>query len=248
MYQLSCDISYWASRNLEEGLQIADALHINNIELTDFAGKPLELCSGDEVEDIRSALIDHNKTIVLLTTAIPVTDEETFNRLFQKAHLLHVQNIRIPLDARAQSPDAPALTTILKMARLWNIGIVFENEHRSFLRDNQSIADFLAPLPEQAGLVFNPAEFAALLHHPFFHVFYASHQKNRIRFLRLNDALFNTGEGRPLAGGNCEIKELISILLSRSFEGYFSIPPYRGYTLQAMQETLAEYRTLLKNM
>ena len=84
--------------------------------------------------------------------------------------------------------------------------------------------------------------------HPFFHVFYASKLKNRVRFLRLNDSLYSTGEAMPLAGGNGEIKELISILLSRSFDGYFSVTPYRGRNVEHMLQTLTEYRTLLKNM
>lgn len=248
MYQLSCDISCFASKNLQEGLLAADTLHINNIELADFAGNPLEQCSGSEVEDIRSALIDHNKTIVLLTTLLPFSDTVAFNELLRKAHLLHIKNIRIPLDRQEQAPDQKALATILRMADLWNIGVVFENEHNSFFRDNQSMSAFLGPMPKHAGLAFNPAQFVALAHHPFFHVFYASNLKNRVRFLRLNDALYSTGAGVPLTGGNCEIKELISILLSRSFDGYFSITPYRGCSVELMAETLSEYRTLLKNL
>ena len=73
MYQLSCDISRFASKSLEEGLSVADTLRINHIELADFGGKPLEQCSGSEVEDIRCALIDTNKTIVLLSTALSAT-------------------------------------------------------------------------------------------------------------------------------------------------------------------------------
>ena len=200
MYQLSCDISYFASKSLQEGLLAADALHINNIELSHFEGKPLEACTGNEVEDIRSALIDHNKTIVLLTTSLPVTDTAAFNELLRKAHLLHVKNICILLDHGLEAPDSQALATILRMGKLWNIGIVFENNHNTFFRDNPSMSAFLSPLPEHAGLAFNPSEFAALAKHPFFHVFYTSNLKNRIRFLRLNDTLYSTGAPTALAG------------------------------------------------
>ena len=244
MYQLSCDVSFWASGNLSDALKVADTLHINNIELSDIEGKTLEQCSGNEIEEIRNALIDSNKTIVLLTTALPLTDTAAYNELFRKAHLLHVQNIRI----RLAGQDITHIDTILRMADLWNIGIVFENHHTSFFKDNESMTAFLAKMPEHAALAFNPMEFVALQKHPFFHVFYASKLKNRVRFLRLNDSLYSTGEPMPLAGGNGEIKELISILLSRSFDGYFSITPYRAYSAEMMQETLAEYRTLLKHM
>lgn len=244
MYQLSCDVSFWASGNLSDALKVADTLHINNIELSDIEGKTLEQCSGNEIEEIRNALIDSNKTIVLLNTSLPVTDAAAFNELFRKAHLLHVQNIRISLFDQ----DVTDIASILHMAELWNIGIVFENQHTSFFKDNDSMTAFLKEMPEHAALVFNPMEFVALQKHPFFHVFYSSKLKNRVRFLRLNDSLYSTGEPMPLAGGNGEIKELISILLSRSFDGYFSITPYREYRAEKMLETLAEYRTLLKHM
>ncbi len=244
MYQLSCDVSFWASKNLKDALAVADTLHINNIELSDIEGKSLEQCSGNEIEDIRNALIDSNKTIVLLNTSLPMTDAAAFNELFRKAHLLHVQNIRICLSGQ----DVTDIDTILRMAVLWNIGIVFENHHTSFFKDNESMTAFLGSMPEHAALIFNPMEFVALQKHPFFHVFYSSKLKNRVRFLRLNDSLYSTGESMPLAGGNGEIKELISILLSRSFEGYFSITPYRGCQVETMMQTLHEYRTLLKNM
>ena len=244
MYQLSCDVSFWASKNLKEALAVADALHINNIELFDIEGKSLELCSGNEIEDIRNALIDSNKTIVLLSTSLPLTDTAAYNTLFRKAHLLHIQNIRIILNTQ----DTLNVNTVLKMADLWNIGIVFENHPNCFFKDNESMTSFLSPMPEHAALVFNPMGFVALQKHPFFHVFYSSKLKNRVRFLRLNDSLYSTGEPMPLAGGNGEIKELISILLSRSFEGYFSITPYRGYGVDKMLETLTEYQTLLKNL
>ena len=79
-------------------------------------------------------------------------------------------------------------------------------------------------------------------------MFYTSKLKNRIRFLRLNDSLYSTGEPTRLAGGNGEIKELVSILLTRSFDGWFSVTPYRGNSVEAMSQTLGEYRFLLKNM
>jgi hypothetical protein len=128
MYQLSCDVSFWASENLSDALKVADTLHINNIELSDIEGKTLEQCSGNEIEEIRNALIDSNKTIVLLNTSLPVTDAAAFNELFRKAHLLHVQNIRISLFDQ----DVTDIASILRMADLWNIGIVFENHGFTF--------------------------------------------------------------------------------------------------------------------
>lgn len=243
MYRLCCDISQFASRSLEEGLAAADALRINDIILSDFGGKPLEACSGAEVEDIRCALIDSNKTIVQLNTTLPLSDLETFNILLQKAHLLNVKNIRI-----LPSEDPALLTECAKMADAWNIGLVLQNAPETFFRDDASMTALMRALPENIAVSFDPAGFVALAKHPFFHVFYGSKLKNRVRFLLLQDTLYTGGAPMPLGGGNGEIKELISILLSRSYDGWFCITPYLDSTVDGMQRTLQQYRRLLKAM
>jgi len=49
--------------------------------------------------------------------------------------------------------------------------------------------------------------------------------------------------------GNAEIKELASILLSRSFDGCFSFTDYfGGMDLEALREYIAAFKTLLKQM
>lgn len=246
MYRLCCDISRFASRSLQEGLSVADKLHINDIAVASFEGKPLEACSGAEVENIRCALIDSNKTIVLLHTELPLADTATYNTLFRKAHLLNVKNVRIHLTA--QTPTAEQVSEILKMANAWNIGIVFQNDPETFFRDDPSMTAFMKGLGEHAAISFDPAGFVALAKHPFFHVFYGSKLKNRVRFLQLQDSLYADGAPMPLGGGNGEVKELISILLSRSYDGWFCITPYLDNTPDGMASSLQQYRQLLKTM
>lgn len=245
MYRLCCDITPFAARSLREGLAAADALRINDIALAGFGGKALQDCSGSEVEDIRSALIDGNKTIVLLKTALPLSDTAAYNTLFRKAHLLNVKNIQISLSSMESAPD---VSLILRMAESWSIGLVFENDPGCFYRDDPSMTAFIKPLSEGAGVCFAPAGFVALQKHPFFHVFYGSKLKNRIRFLKLEDTLYSTGEATPLGGGNGEIKELISILLARSYDGWFTLTPYLDGTPEGMKKTLREYQTILKSL
>ena len=245
MYRLCCDITPFAARSLAEGLAAADSLGINDIVLASFGGKNIESCSGDELEDIRCALIDSNKTIVLLKTALPLSEPAAYNTLFRKAHLLNVKNIGISLSGTESAPD---MSRLVKMAEAWNLGIVFENDPGSFFRDDPSMTAFMKPLAGAAAVSFAPAGFVALEKHPFFHVFYGSKLKNRIRFLKLEDTLYSTGEATPLGGGNGEIKELISILLARSYEGWFTLTPYLDGTLEGMKQSLCQYKTLLKTL
>ena len=245
MYRLCCVITPFASSSFAEGLAVADTLRINDIVLADFGGKHLQDCSGDTLEDIRGALIDNNKTVVLLKAELPLSDAAAYNTLFRKAHLLNVKNVQIPISGQDAVPDVKLL---VKMADAWNLGLVFENAPDSFFRDDGSMTDFIKPLSETAGVSFSPAGFVKLQKHPFFHVFYGSRLKNRIRFLKLEDTLYSTGKATPLGGGNGEIKELISILLSRSYDGWFTLTPYFDGTPEGMQKTLCQYQTLLKTL
>ena len=245
MYRLCCDITPFAARSLREGLAVADLLRINDIALGCVDGKPLQDCTGEETENIRCTLIDSNKTIVLLKTDLSPADTAAYNTLFRKAHLLNVKNIAVSLSGMESAPD---MTLLLKMAAAWNIGLVFENCPDSFFRDDASMTAFVKSMPETAGISFHPAGFVRLQKHPFFHVFYGSKLKNRIRFLKLEDTLYSTGEATPLGGGNGEIKELISILLARSFDGRFTVSPYLDGTPEGMQNTLRQYQSLMKTL
>ena len=86
MYRLCCDITPFAARNLREGLAAADLLRINDIALGCIDGKPLQDCTGEEIENIRSALIDSNKTIV----------EQTMEVLGQWESFLKFHNRSVP--------------------------------------------------------------------------------------------------------------------------------------------------------
>jgi len=97
--------------------------------------------------------------------------------------------------------------------------------------------------------IFKPLCYAYMRVHPFFHEFYGSKLKNKVAFLRVNDGLYCERKPRLPGQGNAEMKELASILLSRSYEGFFSFTDYFG---QMSREDLLEYigvfKTLLKQM
>jgi aminoglycoside 3-N-acetyltransferase len=73
-------------------------------------------------------------------------------------------------------------------------------------------------------LAFDPAEFAAMREMPFLSVYYHGIPKSLVRQLYVRDATF---DGRPTEPGmgNGEVKELISILRCRSFDGTMVIWP-----------------------
>ncbi len=75
-----------------------------------------------------------------------------------------------------------------------------------------------------AGLAFDPAEFAAVGEMPFLQVYYHGIPKSIVRQLYVKDGMFD-GTPTELGLGNGEVKELISILRCRSFNGPMVIWP-----------------------
>ncbi|HBN85291.1 MAG TPA: hypothetical protein DDZ89_15780, partial [Clostridiales bacterium] len=64
--------------------------------------------------------------------------------------------------------------------------------------------------------------------------------------LRINDCLFKTKKQVLPGKGNSEIKEMASILLARSFDGWFSIGSY-GQGIDP-EDVLSHFKESLKHM
>ena len=243
MYNFSIEISDKLAKSFEEKLVVSSELGINNIETSEnINGKALHTMSGEEIESIRDLLIDYGKRIVLLTTSLPMNDKQNLNLLFRKALTLNVKGIKIlPLE----NDD---LTYINKLSKSYGIPLLIENDSKTFINNENTMLDLIKDNPANA-LVFNPFEFVCMQRHPFFHVYYSSKIKNKISFLRITDGLYTVHEPIMLYHGCAEVKELASIMLSRSFDGYFSFTPYLpDMTLAQYKECIAIFKKQLKNM
>jgi len=95
------------------------------------------------------------------------------------------------------------------------------------------------------GLAFNPANFAAAGQKPFLDT--SSSLRKWIRVLYVNDGLFRGGARLP-GYGNAEIKELISIMRCRSFNGYLSIKPGLDRTPDTFRKAVRALQRLLEAM
>lgn len=242
MYNFSVEISDKIALGFEEKLIASTELGINNIEVTDVInGKPLYMQNGEETEIIRDLLIDYGKRIVLLTTSLPMNDEKNLNLLFRKALTLNVKGIKILPN---ENDD---LTFVRKLSDSYNIPLLFENNSKSFINHESKMLELIKDT--SATLIFNPFEFVCMQRHPFFHVYYSSKLKNNVSFLRITDGLYNVHTPIMLYHGCAEVKELASIMLSRSFDGYFSFTPYLpDMTLEQYKECIGIFKKQLKNM
>ena len=228
MYQYCIKAGLALGADIETQLSACGALRIQNIELdASIGGCSLDSLDGEQVERIRNLLIGNLQRIVLLDCDFSEFSDDRMNLLFRRAMALGVETVNClpPAGCTMEEFDA-LLWRLLPIARSYGLVITVENRRASVLSGEEEVGGLLwRHRQANLGVVFNPLEFAAERRHPFFHVFYHCRWKGAIRMLRVNDGLFADGSSMPLLEGNAELKEMVSALLARSFNGYFSFLP-----------------------
>ena len=230
MYNFSILVDDIIAPDFEGKIQFCNQVQIGNMEISDLQeGKGLAAFDGAALETLRRLLIKNHKKLVLLNTGSPLSDLDYFKELFKRAYFLGVENVNILLSGEEREKEffSDNLKTICRMGQTYGLRVLLENNAASFLSRDKALGTFYKKIKtENTGIIFNPFEYTKLKCHPFFHEFYNSKLKGEIKFLRVNDGLFVNGEPVLPTQGNSEIKELVSILLARSFKGYFSFTPY----------------------
>lgn len=118
---------------------------------------------------------------------------------------------------------------IIQTAADFGVTLCFENLPNGYLNDPDRLNTFFRGEGKNCALCFNPVSFLRIKLHPFLSVFYAGRFKSAVQFVRMNDGIYKDENVVELPGqGSAEIKELISILQCRSFDGFLSVAPY-GY-------------------
>lgn len=251
MFKFSIAPSEYLASSFESKLNMCDRTGCAYVEISDIVEKQfLGDMDGDKIESMRNLLIDYGKTISIVAYTGAASDKERFKALLRTAHLLRVKAIKVKYDGYASVEAFLAdLNPLAAYASCYGIEICVENTHDSVLSKNADMEKLIKASNGNIKVIFNPLEFAYMRSHPFFHEFYGSKLKNHIACLRVNDGLFCDRKPTLPGQGNAEIKELASILLSRSFDGYFSFTDYFGGMCWAdLMEYVASFRTLLKNM
>lgn len=251
MYQFSLAPTDSLAPGFEDKLRACDRTGCAYVELSDRIDNTfLGDMDGDAIETMRNLLIDYGKIISLITYTGKLSDQERFRKLLRNAHFLGAKAIKVSCDGYDTVEAAIGdITECAQDAKCYGIRLCVENKHDSVLSRNQDMEALVKAAGENVYTIFNPLCYAYMRAHPFFHEFYGSKLKNNIAFLRVNDGLFC--ERRPVlpGQGNAEVKELASILLSRSFTGYFSFTDYFGdMSWDGLLEYIAAFKTLLKQM
>ena len=251
MYQFSLAPSDFLAEGFADKLALCEKARCGYVEISDcienvFVGD----MDGETIESMRNLLIDYGKIISLVTYTGKIADQPRFRKLLRNAHLLGAKAIKVSCEEYETVEVALAdLTECAQDAKCYGIRLCVENRHDSVLARNKDMERLVKGAGENVYTIFNPLSYAYMRAHPFFHEFYNSKLKNNITFLRVNDGLFCERKPALPGQGNAEIKELASILLARSFDGFFSFTDYFGQMNEAaLLEYIATFKTLLKQM
>ncbi len=202
-----------------------DTLGIRNIEIdSTYFGKGLEAMSGAELVAARESLIDGLEDVILYTAEAGMSDKEC-EELFVNARALNIENISFK-----GAPES-GWDYVKKLSRACNIKLLFETYA------GYDFAEYAALRDENTGIIYNPLEYVKEGRGAYFAALYKNKFKEDVRILRINDGVI--GEGKPCLPehGNAEVRECVSTLLTRCYEGYFSICAVDGELSGAIAET-----------
>ena len=194
-----------------------------------FAGQYLE----EIIENCRRFGIDNIVLSFVNNVAWTAIPEKTRKWYLQGLHQANIKIAALRLsfiptedlaklasEANTDTVIVPSTTDISKIKNVKRrIKILFENVHISSAAFVEKIKNSGKTLPSVKA-AFNPLAFVEVGENPFLKSYYKTGIKSRIGALYINDG-FATGQRSNLEEGLSEIKELISILLCRNFDGFF---------------------------
>ncbi len=201
-----------------------DTLGIKNIEIDNtYFGKGIEAMSGAELVAARESLIDGLEYIVLYTAEAGMSDKD-LEELFVNARVLNIENISF------KGAPASGWDYAKKLSKACNITLLFETYKGYDFNEYASLRD------ENTGIIYNPLEYVKEGRGAYFAAFYKNKYKDDVRILRINDGVIGASGACLPEHGNAEVRECVSTLLSRCYDGYFSVCAVNGDLSGAISE------------
>lgn len=232
-------------------LALCRALGISSLELPGcIDDMPFSELSPAALEAARETLIDTGVRVVISLLSADPADDAALRRFFNAAYELHVESVLLPVPVQDSAEAyAKAWTTAARYAQAYGMGLLVSNDPDTFLKTDAGVTEAVRALEAyDCGAVFDGVAYQKTGVYPFFGACYSSHIKNRIRVLRIGDV---DKDYKPVAldHGITGLREVTSLLLARSFDGYFSLAQDDLLQTEADWEVrLRDTRTMLKNM
>ena len=187
-------------------------------------------------------------------TAIPEKTRKWYLQGLRQANI-KIAALRLPFiptegltkiisEANTDTIIVPSTTDISKVKTVKRrIKILFENTHISSAAFVEQIMTLEKTLPS-VKTAFSPLAFVEAGENPFLKSYYKTGIKSKIGALYINDG-FATGQRSNLEEGLSEIKELISILLCRNFDGFFIL---QGRDCGDFENTVKKFTQILEDV
>lgn len=195
-----------AGRYVPEMIENLAATGINAIELDVIQGVPVSTMRGDALAKAAAELREAGLAITGMRG--PAVSNDAF---LEKAKEAGASRVILPLSSGAVKTAAAAAAL--------ELGIAFHNAHTGAVMTAEIMKQVQAA-NSAARLAVSPAGFARLGEKPFLTSYGDAKLRGYMDQLDIEDMTFD-GTPQPLAHGNAEIKELISILRCAGFDGTF---------------------------
>jgi aminoglycoside 3-N-acetyltransferase len=176
---------------------------------------------------------------------------DSVHRAADLAHVLGARHVKLPRLNWEDAEAEQAVATVGQLAEELSaegLTLLAEN-HANSRFDNREHCEALLAAAPALRMAFNPAHFAHAGEKPFLQTFYKGKLKHRVAQLYVTDGCRPPDEPYTLPGqGHGEVKELISILRCRGFDGVLCLHLGEGQGKQAYTRHAKAFWYLLDTM
>jgi len=232
-FKLTCSSSL-AGRYVPEMCENLAKAGIETVELDAIQGKPISMLSPERLAAATAELREAG--IAVSAIRLPALPND-LPAAIARAQASGTTRVILPLVGNAATA-AVALDEA-------GLDVCLVNVAQTAVVAAAALAEIRAQCPKVT-FCLNAANFARVGENPFLHSYRGGHFLKTIGQLDVADATW-TGRPTTLAGGNAEIKELISILRCSNFDGYLCLGGGSVYP-GTLSEAAEEFRWLLQTM
>jgi sugar phosphate isomerase/epimerase len=230
-----------AGTDLKGAASLLRGLGFNHCELRTVDGRHVLELSPPAWREVAAVLEQEGLAVALLDSGVgqtPITDgfspqlarmERVLDlATWVGASYVGVYTYQVPPEEleRWRGEVVERLARLAELAAAGHATLLVENRPGSFCHSGQRLGDLVTAVNQPCmGAIFNPAGFVAEKRHPFLTEFQPWPLKSFIRCVRIADGVFEDGRAVLPDEGNAELRELVSALSCRSFDGFFSLDP-----------------------
>ena len=223
-----------AGRYVPEMIENLQRVGVHYVELDYIQGKAWRLWDGGK---LAAWIAEFNDAGIAVSGARCFSVPEDVQKMVDLAVAVGIGRLILPLNDSRMAANAAADA---------GLDVAWVNTNQSAVHAAEKLNRLRNAVKHSFGLVFNPAGFAAASEMPFLQSFKLGRFVKTMVQLDLTDRTWD-GELRRLALGNGEVKELISILRCRNFDGFMTLGGGTGYP-GTLKDAVEDFTYLLDNM